>query len=70
MGGNAPVYILDGTRRASPARSLCPDTDCPVWRQFAGLRERHDLLLRALRWVSLICVGAGVVVWLMRESDG
>lgn len=52
-----------------PVPDRCPETDCPVWREFARLRQRHDLLLRGLRWVSVVCVGASVVVWLLREGD-
>jgi hypothetical protein len=66
MGKTTPVSFLPGP---VPVPALCADTDCPVWREFTGLRDRHDLLLRTLRWVSVICVGTGAVVWLVREDE-
>ncbi len=67
--GKEANSISEVPRRPAPVRSMCPETDCPVWREFAGLRQRHDLLFRGLHWVSLVCITAGVAVWLMREGD-
>ncbi len=67
MGRTTPVSILPGP---VPVPAPCPDTDCPVWREFTRLRDRHAQLLRTLRWVAVLCVGTGAVVWLMREDDG
>ena len=66
MGKVTPVSVLPGP---VPVAAPCTDTDCPVWRELSTLRDRHALLLRTLRSVSVICVGTGAVVWLMREDD-